>query len=117
MDDARNALKAWLQRALTQTGETPSTLARRAGLSASTLTRFLGQDDGPLLSTRTLGKIAHVTGIQPPGTTLAAHGGTVAGNGGFSEPDAQPYTAPATDDEPLAAAIQRLLAGRNSANA
>ena len=62
----REHLRADLRRLMTETGLRPTALARRAGLSPSTLTKFLNASGpGHVLSTRTLSRIARATGRRP----------------------------------------------------
>lgn len=59
----RDALRADLRRLVMETGLAPTELARRAGLSPSTLNRFLNDTSARhVLSTRTLSRLAQVTG-------------------------------------------------------
>ena len=59
----RDALRADLRRLVMETGLPPTELARRAGLSPSTLNRFLNDTSARhVLSTRTLSRLAQVTG-------------------------------------------------------
>jgi|HigsolmetaAR201D_1030396.scaffolds.fasta_scaffold00345_18 transcriptional regulator with XRE-family HTH domain len=67
MEPSRQEIKAWLQSILDQTGETPSALARRAGLATTTLTRFLNDPDAPMLGLRSIMKIAEAVGSSPHG--------------------------------------------------
>ena len=63
----RTEIRAWIHSVLKRMGETPTGLARRAGVAQSTLTRFLNNDEAPMLGLRTMAKIAHVAGVQPLG--------------------------------------------------
>lgn len=109
MDIARDEIRAWVERALEKTGETPSALARRAGLATTTLTRFLNDPNSPMLGLRSLAKIAHVAGIEAPIGV-----GKADQQQGMSEPEATPYLP--TPETPLAAAIAALLGRRNAAD-
>lgn len=74
MSTERDRLRKWLQDILEAHDIAASELARRAGLAPSTLTRFLADDDAPLLSTRTVAKItaAARTGASGPATFAEA---------------------------------------------
>lgn len=64
MDKKRSAQQAYVRKAMEATGLDATNLARRAGLSSPTLTRFLNAPDGKfLLSVRTLSAIATVSGL------------------------------------------------------
>lgn len=63
----REEIRAWLRGALKKLEETPTGLARRAGVAQSTLTRFLNSDEAPMLGLRTITKIAHAADINPIG--------------------------------------------------
>lgn len=110
MEPTRDEIVAWLNRALEQTGDTPSGLARRAGLATTTLTRFLNDPGSPMLSLRSIAKIAHVAGVSPIG--LAAESPTASE---LREPEAVQYRS----NEPqsvVASALQVLTRGRPSAS-
>ncbi|MGL4396635.1 MAG: hypothetical protein ACRCS9_08865 [Hyphomicrobium sp.] len=116
MDLDRPKLRAWLTAVLESTGETPTALARKAGLAQSTLTRFLNSDDSPNLSLRSVAKIAHAAGMDPPGIAASiAPRATQPGRGNFSSPDAAPYQIDETDTFDLA--IKTLLSTRRAADA
>lgn len=66
MDDDRQLLRDYLKRAAEAAGTDLTGLARKAGLSPSTLTRFVNSDDKHLPTTRTLAKIAEASGLAPP---------------------------------------------------
>lgn len=113
-DLTRDGVKRWLLDVLKATGETPTALARRAGIAQSTLTRFLGPDDGPMLSLTTISKIAHVTGITPDGfAAMPAHELRLAG---MSEREAEPIANLETAPTELQQALRALTAGRNAAD-
>lgn len=109
MDIARDEIRAWVERALEKTGETPSALARRAGLATTTLTRFLNDQNSPMLGLRSLAKLAHVAGIEPPlGVAKPDQ------SRGMAEAEGTPYDPEA--GSPIAAAISALLSRRNAAD-
>ncbi|MBX9594311.1 MAG: helix-turn-helix domain-containing protein [Roseomonas sp.] len=66
MDDQQLATKALVEEMLRATGLTPSELAQRAGLAASTLTRFLNKPVKHTLSARTLDKLSRISGVAIP---------------------------------------------------
>jgi len=110
-EPSKAELRTWLNDVLARTGETPSGLARRAGLATTTLTRFLNDPDANMLGMRSVAKIAHVSGIQPAGLPrLAATNGPTRG---MAEDEAVPFVAEAIND-PTARAIEALIAGRNA---
>lgn len=92
MEPNREDLRAWLLNILAQLRETPTALARRAGVAQSTLTRFLKNDDAPMLTLRTIAKIAHAAGVPPIGVPTQ---GATTTNIGFSEGDGEPFAVPA----------------------
>lgn len=70
----RDEIKTWLLGVIERTGESPSALARRAGISSSTLTRFLARDDSPLLSSTTIALINTAIGASGASPAEAAPG-------------------------------------------
>lgn len=67
MDDRRAEQKAYVRAAMEATGLDATNLARNAGLSQTTLSRFLNAPNGKyLLSVRTLSAIAAVSGLPVP---------------------------------------------------
>lgn len=90
--ELRESLRRWLRDAIRASGLTATEVARRAGLSSTTLTRPVRE--GPYnstISTHTIDKVAEVTSYPPPEglgrpRTRPARG--------FAEPDAIPYRAP-----------------------
>lgn len=109
MEPTRAELKAWIEKIIAETGETASGLARKAGLATTTLTRFLAEDDGPMLGMRSIAKIAHATRRQPLGLAPAA----APAAGGLAEAEAEPYVA---SGGPVASAVAALVSGRNAAD-
>lgn len=56
--EKRAQIKAWLRRVLADKGWSAEHWAKRAGIAATTITRFLSKDDdAPLLSSRTISKL------------------------------------------------------------
>ncbi len=67
VDSYKLALQAWLNAILGETGLTPAALAERAGVSPTTLTRFLNNPDhAHALSGRTVARIVEATGKPAP---------------------------------------------------
>lgn len=111
MDLDRTAVHTWLTELLTSLGETPTSLARRAGVAQSTLTRFLNNEDSSMLSTRSIAKIAHATGDKgPPGFRTEPQ----PRNSGLAEPEAVPFKGLDALEKPLKRALAGLLEGRNA---
>ena len=79
--------KQWIRAVAEFLGVSTSELARRAGLSPSTLTRYLNSVDGGLgISQKSLDAIAAYSGVSPhrfPGR-----------GSGFAEADAEPFEVP-----------------------
>jgi transcriptional regulator with XRE-family HTH domain len=115
MDLTRERVKLWLEAVLAQTGDTPTGIARRASIAQSTVTRFLNDPDGPMLTLRTISKIAHATGIAPEGFSAPLPDLQPSGP---AEAEATPFAAggPGESGE-LAAAVRALTVGRNAADA
>jgi transcriptional regulator with XRE-family HTH domain len=70
MEPTRDEIRNWLQAILDTSGETPSALARRAGLATTTVTRFLNDPKADMIGLKSLAKIAHVAGVPPIGLPL-----------------------------------------------
>ena len=111
-DASRQQMRGWLREILVRTGETPTALARRAGLAQSTLTRFLNSDDAPMLGLRSVAKIAAAADMEPPllGTPVvsaipARH---------VAEADATPFEGE-MPDERLRAILSLVIGGRKAA--
>mgnify|MGYP001442394756 CR=1 FL=1 len=75
MDEQQTATRELVERMLRATGLTPSELAERAGLAASTLTRFLNKPVKHTLSARTLAKLSAASGVPVPAVVVGAHVG------------------------------------------
>ncbi|MCA0425395.1 MAG: hypothetical protein LCH61_19140 [Proteobacteria bacterium] len=68
--DTRAAQIAWVQQLIDVTGKTPTALAVEAGLSDTTLTRFLNQKDYTgVLAAMTIAVLAEFHGHPAPGAT------------------------------------------------
>ncbi len=102
----RAEIRAWLLGILEQNKETATALAARSGIAQSTLTRFLNNDDAPMLSLRTITKIAHAAGVQPIGIPEAP----ISAKGSFAENDGIPYSP--VPQSPVARAIAALVGDR-----
>ena len=66
MGEDRQLLQDYLRRAAEAAGTDLTGLARKAGLSPSTITRFVNGDEKHLPSTRTLTKVAEASGLVAP---------------------------------------------------
>ncbi|HEY4254602.1 MAG TPA: S24 family peptidase [Roseomonas sp.] len=64
--DQQKAVRELVQRMLAETGLTLTELARRAGVSSTTLTRFMNKDVKHTLSMSTLGKLSVASGVGVP---------------------------------------------------
>lgn len=83
---AQTHVKRWLERALELRHWTPAELARRAGVSASTIGRAL-KDQKFVMTTATLSKISAAAQLALPSEiTGSVHG--------LAEPEAAPYVGP-----------------------
>ncbi|HHY49525.1 MAG TPA: hypothetical protein GYA10_07245 [Alphaproteobacteria bacterium] len=103
---ARRKQLAWIRATLETNGWTPTRLAREAGISQSTLAKFLGDPlNAAHLSLRSVERIARVSPLAPYATE------PLPGRG-FAESDAQPYDAAGADDI-VARAVAAAKAGRN----
>lgn len=111
MNDTKRDLKNWVRALADHTGLAPSALAKRAGMSGSTVTRFLASDDDSMLSTDKIAMLAKLAGVKPLEFPNR--------RGAFSDADAEPYEAPdvlnAIDGS--VRAIRELCAGRNGRDA
>jgi hypothetical protein len=102
--DPREEQRAWLESVIAQTGIAATTLASRAGLAPTTLTRFLNNPThSSALSARTLAAVEKVTGLRFGG---------LAPSRSLREPEAQPYDPAAAPPE-LAERLQRLVGAAN----
>lgn len=69
MSYQEDVLRRWVEDLLVETGHTPSSLAREAGLAGSTLTRFLQKENASqTLSRRSIQRLAEHFGRALPGT-------------------------------------------------
>lgn len=115
MDLTREGVRRWLVDLLARTGDTPTSLARKSGIAQTTLTRFLGDadGDGPMLTLRTISKIAHATGSSPEGFEAPAPD---LRQTGFAENDGEPIRAPDAMPSDLREAISALTRGQSAAD-
>lgn len=100
-DGIRREQRDWLRRVVSESGLKPSAFARKAGVSDTTLTRFLN-DEGyeGALTPITMAKLqAFVEQAAPPATGAMAAGAPLE-------------AAPWTPDDAHGAAVQALIAGR-----
>lgn len=90
--ELHESLRKWLREAIRSSGLTATEVARRAGLSSTTLTRPVREGAfNSTISTHTIDKVAEVTGYPPPEGFGRPRARAVRG---FGEPDAVPYKAP-----------------------
>jgi len=115
MESSREQVRAWLEDVLRQTGETPSALARRAGLATTTLTRFLTEEgEQRMLGLRSIAKIAHAANVAPLGVPgVKSTAGPVPG---FAEQEAAPYRLKPEQPSALDQAVTALIGGRSAAD-
>ncbi|WP_424956372.1 LexA family protein [Hyphomicrobium sp. 1Nfss2.1] len=111
MELSREDIRAWLNQVLRKSGESATALARRAGIAQSTLTRFLNDDEAPMLKLRTITKIAHATGEQPIISVSGASGRPAQA----LEEGAKRYEA--EEDSPITAAVSALIGDKKAADA
>jgi hypothetical protein len=100
---------AWLDWIGARTGKSDTALAKEAGQSENTLTRFRSRD-GAVLSGLTIRLICEMTGLPGPETYLLAN------SAGFSE-EATAYKAPSTkgDDGLIARLVAHAIKDRANA--
>lgn len=111
MEPTREEITIWIKDALAKSGATPSAMARHAGLATTTITRFLNDPNSPMLSLRSLAKIAHAAGIgHIPGSPTITPPLL-----GLSESEGQPFIPNAAESR-LDRAIKALLNQRNAAD-
>jgi transcriptional regulator with XRE-family HTH domain len=111
MNLERERIRLWLRRVLEQTGDSPTALAKKAGLAQSTLTRFLHSDDAPLLGLRSITKIAQVAKVSAPGFD----GGEAKALAGFQEDEAVPFVNDAqSQNVRIKAAVAAIIGTRQA---
>lgn len=107
----RRAQRQWLEAAVRTRGESASQIAKAAGVSDTTVTRFLNNPNySGVLTPLTVQRISDYTGLAGPGVEESAERSVRA----FRE-EATPYQAETGDSH--AAAVTALLAGRAHAYA
>jgi hypothetical protein len=112
MTPTRDEITIWIREVLLKTGDTPSGLARKAGLATTTITRFLNDPDAPMLSLRSMAKIGHIAGMPMiPGTPSMASANLI----GFAEAEGEPYRR-AEGSNAIDRAVLALIDGRNAAD-
>jgi hypothetical protein len=122
MEITRETLHGWLVETLAKSGETPTALARRAGVAQTTLTRFLNREDSSMLGLRTITKLVHATGSAPPGMSMpeapARSPASASGGQGFGEEqaEAERFGRPTDAQTPVDKALLALIAGRVAAD-
>lgn len=109
VDPLQRAVRAYIEQVLERTGWDASTLARRAGLASSTITRFLNSDTHRyVLSVRSLMKVAAASGVPLPrqlgdAVAAAAHAAhaSMPGVKSDGEPMEMPLSALPSRDLPV----------------
>ena len=110
MEPSREEIRRWIRDILEQSQETPTALARKAGIASTTLTRFLNEQDKTVLSFRTIAKIAHAAGVSPIGLAPAPRQQAR----GF-ELEASPHDISDMENPSHLTAIEALIRGRPAA--
>ncbi len=107
----QDAQRAWLAEVVQQTGLSPTQLARRVGVSDTTLSRFLNNVDyRGVLNPLTVQQISEFAGVAGPGAALAPD--TTGSVRSFRE-EGRPFLAEPGD--PRQRAVEALIGGRKSA--
>ncbi len=102
--DTRDEQRAWLSKVIASTGIPPTTLAQKAGLAPTTLTRFLNNPEhASALSARTISSVEKFTGLRFGGNPEAV---------GFQESEATPFDF--GSDEELADRVKAIMRGNSS---
>ncbi len=109
MDSNREQLKSWLRRVLAQTNLSATAVAKKSGVAQTTITRFLSNDDGPIISNRTVAKIENATGVFVSSTPTTSQAG-------FGEIEGVPYSSQEDATTPINKAIAALIDSRPAAN-
>lgn len=107
MEPSRDEIRRWILEILSRSDETPTALARKAGIASTTLTRFLNEQDKTVLSFRSIAKIAHAAGVPPIGLSSTQQRG-------FAE-EAAPHDISDMENASHVAAIQALISNRQAA--
>lgn len=104
--------KDWIKAMAKHMAMSPSQLALKSGMAASTVTRYLNDETGQLtVQQSTLEKIAQLTGFRP-------HQFPGRGRPGVAEPDAVPFDQDqAREVEWVRAAVASAKVGRNGVEA
>lgn len=88
IDEQREQFRAYIQRIVTETGMTPSAIAKAAGVAASTVNRpYSGDETAGAPTLKTIAKIAAATGVPFEGSALTVSAPSVP----------QPNVRPAPD--------------------
>ncbi|MFZ1964323.1 MAG: hypothetical protein WAU78_12815 [Roseiarcus sp.] len=104
MVDPREEQRVWLRAVLVQTGLTPHALAKRARISAPTLTVFLNSDKAThALSARTVASLEAATGMR--------YGPEPRPSGAFRENEATAYKI---NGSPVDDIVRAAIGGRNA---
>lgn len=105
----RVAQQRYLETVRARSGLSYSEIGRRAGVSPTTVTRFMNGEGEGTLATLTISQIADAVGVPATGAAL----GTAMD--GVAESEAEPYLASASHS-PTEQAIEALRRGRNAAD-
>ena len=109
METSRRKQLAWIKAIMDETGLTMAGLAKKAGLSHATLSKFLNDPDNLReLDTRTVGKLAAVSPIPHYENARGAM------PEGFDEHEAHPFDEAQSDDELVSRAVAALKNGKNT---
>lgn len=109
MENSRRKQLAWLKAIQDETGWNWSELARRAGITHATLSKFINDKGNTAeLSIGTVGKIAAVSPIPHYENARAAM------PAGFDEREASPFDALAANDDVVSRAVAAMKAGHNN---
>lgn len=113
MSEQQTAVRELVQQMLAETGLTLTELARRAGVSSTTLTRFMNKDVKHTLSMSTLGKLSVASGVSVPmGMALPGVAGAAA-----ARPPAEGLAIPRRGDMPQDLPVYGTAQGANGAGA
>lgn len=107
------AVRELVQQMLAETGLTLTELARRAGVSSTTLTRFMNKDVKHTLSMSTLGKLSVASGVSVPmGMALPGAAGAAA-----ARPPAESLAIPKRSEMPQDLPVYGTAQGANGEGA
>jgi hypothetical protein len=109
VENVRRQQLAWVDATLQHFQWNPTRLAREAGISQSTLAKFLNDPDNVArLQTNSVEKLRVVSPFPPYETALPPPAR------GFAEQEAEPWEAGAATDARVALAVEAITAGHNA---